>query len=155
MHTLQNALPTVGRTLLGLILVVFGLNGFFHFLPTAALSGSAGAFMGGLAAAGYFFPLLKATEIAVGALLLSGRLVALALVVLAPITINIVAFHALLAPAGSGLALLILATHLYLAWAYRGSFRGVLEVRARPSASEHHERAGLLTTSATTSAQVS
>jgi hypothetical protein len=88
--------------------------------------------MGGLAASGYFFPLLKLTEIAAGLLLLSGRFVPLALTVLAPIIVNIVAFHAFLAPGGIGIALFVLALELYLAWSYRDAFRSVLKSNARP-----------------------
>src|SRR5690606_5513367 len=94
---IQQKLPTVARVLLGLPFVVFGLNGFLQFLPQPALEGDAATYMGGLAAAGYFFPLLKATEIVAGIALLSGRFVPLALTVLAPIVLQIFAFHAFLA----------------------------------------------------------
>jgi len=117
------------RMLLGLIFVVFGLNGFLSFIPMPPPEGAAAAFMGGLAASGYFFPLLKGTEVIVGVLLLSGRFVPLALTVLAPITLNILAFHLLLAPSGLPLALLVMALHLSLAWIYRSAFAGVLQSR--------------------------
>lgn len=130
--TIHRKAPVVARILLGLPLVVFGLNGFLQFLPSPALEGDAATFMGGLAAAGYFFPLLKTTEIVAGLALLSGRFVPLALTVLAPVILHIFAFHALLA-GGVGLPLVMLALGLYLAWAYRGSFAGVLEAKATPS----------------------
>ena len=120
------------RVLLGLVFVVFGLNGFLSFIPMPPPQGTAGMFMAGLAATGYFFPLLKGTEVVVGALLLSGRYVPLALTVLAPITVNIVAMHVFLAPSGLPLALLIVAAQLLLAWSYRRSFAGVLAQRAAP-----------------------
>jgi uncharacterized membrane protein YphA (DoxX/SURF4 family) len=88
------------RMLLGLIFFVFGLNGFFHFIPQPSMSGPPGNVLGALVATGYFFPLLKLTEVAAGALLLSGLLVPLALTVLAPVIVNIVAFHSFLAPSG-------------------------------------------------------
>jgi hypothetical protein len=69
-----------------------------------------------------------------GILLLSNRFVPLALAVLAPIVINIVAFHAFLAPSGLGLAGLVLVLEVFLAWAYRGAYRGVLVARAEPEA---------------------
>lgn len=124
---------TIARTLLGLIFLVFGLNGFLQFLPMPQQPPAAAAFMGGLAAAGYFFPLLKGTEVVVGALLLSGRFVPLALTVLAPITINILAVHVFLSP-GIGMALLITTLHLGLAWAYRDAFRSMLAADAKPAA---------------------
>lgn len=88
----------VSRYILGLIFFVFGLNGFLNFLPMPPLPEQAMAFMGGLAGSGYFFPFLKGTEVLMGALLLSGFAVPFAYVVLAPITINILLFHAILTP---------------------------------------------------------
>lgn len=117
--------PAAARLLLGLIFVVFGLNGFLNFIPIPPHEGNAAAFMGGLAAAGYFFPLLKITEIVVGVALLANRFVPLALVVLAPITVNIVAFHSL-APEGLPMALVIVALHVGSAWNLRAAFRPLL-----------------------------
>jgi uncharacterized membrane protein YphA (DoxX/SURF4 family) len=118
----QSKLQVAARLLLGLIFFVFGLNGFFHFLPQPPAPGPAMAFGGALAATGYMFPLIKGTEVAVGALLLSGRFVPLALTVLAPVVVNIVGFHLFLAPGGLPLALLVLALGLYLAWTERAAY---------------------------------
>ena len=120
------------RILLGLIFFVFGLNGFFHFLPQPPMSGPPAAFGGALLATGYMFPLIKATEVIGGVLLLSGRLVPLALTVLAPVVVNIVAFHLFLAPSGLPLPLVIVALGVFLAWSYRSAFSGVLQVNAAP-----------------------
>ncbi len=117
---------------MGLPLVVFGLNGFLQFLPMPPLEGDAAAFMGGLAATGYFFPLLKGTEVLAGLALLSGRGVPLALTVLAPIVLHIVLYHALVMGGGLVLPLLLLGLGIYLAWVYRDAFRGVLDLRAEP-----------------------
>jgi putative oxidoreductase len=120
------------RILLGLIFFVFGLNGFFHFLPQPPMSGPPADFAGALFATGYMFPLLKTTEVIGGVLLLSGRLVPLALTVLAPVVVNIVAFHLFLAPSGIVLPLVIVALGVFLAWSYRSAFSGVLRVNAVP-----------------------
>src|SRR5690606_1196920 len=98
------------------------------------------AYLGGLAATGYFFPLLKGTEVLVGLALLSGLFVPLALVVLAPITVHIVLYHTVIDPAGAPLALFVLAAHLFLAWAYRDAFRGVLLRKAEPALLPHQPR---------------
>lgn len=124
------------RIVLGLVFFVFGLNGFFHFLPQPPMSGPPAAFGGALLATGYMFPLIKATEVIGGALLLSGRLVPLALTVLAPVVVNIVAFHLFLAPSGIVLPLVIVALGVFLAWSYRSSFSGVLRVNAVPDGAE-------------------
>jgi uncharacterized membrane protein YphA (DoxX/SURF4 family) len=124
------------RILLGLIFFVFGLNGFFHFLPQPPMSGPPAAFAGALFASGYMFPLLKATEVVTGILLLSGRLVPLALTVLAPVVVNIVAFHLFLAPSGLPLPLVVVALGVFLAWSYRSAFAGVLDVNAVPDGAQ-------------------
>ena len=126
----QSAAKTAARLLLGGIFTLFGLNGFFHFLPAPPPEGLAAAFVGGLASSGYFFPLLKGTEVVAGLLLLGNRFVPLALTLLAPIVVNIVAFHAFLAPAGMAMALAITALGIYLAYTERAVFAPLLRARS-------------------------
>ena len=121
---------TAARIVLGLVFFVFGLNGFLHFFSLPPMEGRAGEFFAGLAASGYFFPLLAGTQTIAGAALLVGRFVPLALIVLAPIVVNIVAVHVFLAPSGLPLAVLVLGLESSLAWSYRAAFRPLL--RARP-----------------------
>ena len=112
----------VARLLLGLVFFVFGLNGFLQFLPQPPLPPKALPFITGLASSGYLFPLLKGVEIIAAVLLLTNRSVPLALVMLAPIVVNIAAFHFVLAPGGAGIAVVVLALELFLAWKYRAAF---------------------------------
>jgi hypothetical protein len=129
MNTLNKYLSTAARLFLGLVFAVFGLNFFLHFLPTPAPAPRAATFAGALFASGYFFPLLKTTEVLAGLLLLGKRFVPLTLAVLAPIVINIVGFHMFLAPSGLPLALAVLAAESYLAWSYRAAFLPMLHAR--------------------------
>jgi len=126
-------LPTAARLVLGLTFFVFGLNGFFNFIPRPAEPPpeAALAFIGALLKTGYMFPLIKGVEVVAGVALLSNRFVPLALTVLAPIVVNIVAFHSLLAPAGIAVPLVVLALEIYLAWAHRDVFRPMLAARVR------------------------
>lgn len=117
------------QLLLGVLFVVFGLNGFLNFIPQPPPPEGAMGFLGGLASSGYFFPFLKGTEILVGLALLTGFFAPLALVVLAPITLNILLFHAILAPAGVGLAVLILVLHLAAAYRHKGVYAPLLKAR--------------------------
>lgn len=126
-------LVLAARLLLGLMFFVFGLNGFLHFLPQPPAPPAAAAFAGALLASGYFFPLLKAIEVVCGALLLAGLFVPLALTLLAPIIVNIAAFHLFLAPGNYVIVALVLATEIFLARAYRAAFAPMLAMRARPS----------------------
>ena len=134
MQNLLRHIPTASRVLLGLAFFVFGLNGFLGFLPMPEHPGPSGAFLGALAATGYMFPLIKGTEVVVGLLLLSNRFVPLALTLLAPVMVNIVAFHAAFEPATLGMPLVLLGLQLHLAWSYRKSFAGVLTAKAEPKA---------------------
>ncbi len=121
--------PEAARVLLGLVFFVFGLNGFLHFIPQPPPEGVAATFMGGLAATGYFFPLLKGTEVIGGALLLSNRFVPLALTVLAPVIVNIFAFHAALDPKGLPIAVLVVALEISLAYVNRKAFAPILTAK--------------------------
>ena len=127
------------HVLLGLIFSVFGLNGLLMvvagrgFIPMPELPAEAGAFMGALAATGYFLPVLKIVEIVAGLLLLLRRFVPLALVLLAPVIVQIFLFHAFLEPSGLPLTIILVAIEAYLGfWVYRSSFAGVLA--AKPTA---------------------
>jgi uncharacterized membrane protein YphA (DoxX/SURF4 family) len=138
MNALKDRIPTVARLLLGTIFFVFGLNGFLGFLPQPPVSAPGGAFLGALAATGYMFPLIKGIEVIAGALLLGNRYVPLALTLLAPIVVNIFAFHLFLSP-GLALPTVVLALELYLAFSYRDAFRGVLSAQA-PTAARREAR---------------
>ena len=119
------------RSVLGLIYFVFGLNFFLHFIPTPPSAGEvADAFTGGLFQSGYFFPMLKGLEIVLGALLLIGLFVPLALVVLTPISINILLFHAFLTPGNTLMGIVIVALHVYLVWIYRDYYKPLLVRRS-------------------------
>jgi len=137
MHTLQKLVPTAARLFLGLVFTVFGLNFFLHFLPTPPEPPRALAFAGALFGSGYLFPLLKSIEVGAGLLLLSGLFVPLTLALLAPVIVNIVAFHLFLAPAGLPLPLAILAAEIYLAWTYRAAFAPMLRLRTSLTQATH------------------
>lgn len=128
-------LPTAARYFMGLMFFVFGLNGFLNFMPPPppeTLPADSVAFSEALVKSGYLFQLIKGTEVLVGVLLLANRFVPLALALIAPIVVNIVAFHAFLMPDGMVMTFIVLALEVYLAWAYRESFRGMLVMRATP-----------------------
>jgi uncharacterized membrane protein YphA (DoxX/SURF4 family) len=124
--------PTA-RILMGLVFFVCGLDGFLHFLPQPTEPPSEGAMSLAIALmkSGYLFPLIKGTEVTVGALLLANRLVPLALVLIAPVIVNIFAFHAFLAPSGLVLASVLVALELGLAWTHRSAYRPLFASRAQ------------------------
>ena len=126
----MSKVKTALRLLLGLMFVVFGLNFFLHFIPQPPPSEAAAAFLGALFQTGYFFPFVKITEIVVGILLLANLFVPLALVVLAPITLNILAVHLFLDPAGLPIGIVVAGLNLALGIMYIDSYRGLLKTKA-------------------------
>ena len=85
---------------------------------------AAQAFFGGLAATGYMLPLLFAAQVLGGVLLLVG-MVPLGLLILAPVIVNIVAFHVFLAPEGLPLAIVVAILEFFLAWTHRKAYAPV------------------------------
>jgi len=117
----MHKITITARILLGLIFTVFGLNGFLQFMPMPPMPDAAGAFLGAMAQTGYLFPLLKSLEVLTGLALLANRFVPLALVILAPIAANILAFHTFLTPPNPVAYLIVLAGG-WLAWAHRDAY---------------------------------
>lgn len=114
---MKSKLPLIARVLLGLIFFAAGLVGLLNLAPPPQdLPERLMTFNNGLMASGYFFPFLKAVETLCGLLLVIGVFVPLALVILAPVTLNIFLVHAFLAPEGLPLAIVIGALMIYLAF---------------------------------------
>lgn len=120
----------IARVLLG-GLFTFSSVMFFLVPPAELPPGNAGVFVAGLAAAGYLMPLVKIVELVSGLALLSNRFVPLALVVLAPVTVNIFAVHARLMPEGLPVAIAIIALQLGLAWVHRSAFAALFVAKAK------------------------
>ena len=120
----------VARIVLGLVFLIFGLNGFFNFFPMPPMPERAAAFGMALMQSGYFLPMLKSIEVLSGALLVLGLYAPLGVVMLFPIVINIFLFHFFLAPEGLPMAIGILAVELYLIYSYREAFKGILEAKS-------------------------
>lgn len=123
----MDKLTISARLLLGLIFTVFGINGFFPFIDPPAPPEAGMQFLSALGATGYFFPVLKITEIAVGISLLTDRFTALALVILAPISIQIFLYHLNLDPSGLALPILILILHIFLASRWKEKYSKLLK----------------------------
>jgi len=102
----MKTMSAIARYLASLIFLVFGLNGFLHFIPFPPPAGVAGQFMGALFAS-HYLTLIFGLEVIAALLLLVNRFVPLALAILAPVIVNILAFHALMAPSGLPLALFV------------------------------------------------
>jgi len=118
----------IARFFLGLIFLVFGLNGFLHFIPMPPPAGTAGQFMGALFISNYLV-VVFVLQIVTAILLLINRYVPLALTLLAPIIVNILLFHTLMAPAGLPLAIVVTVLWIVVFLSVRTAFAGLFQQR--------------------------
>ena len=118
----------IARFLLGLIFLVFGLNGFLHFIPMPPPTGLAGQFMGALFVSHYLI-VVFALQVIGAVLLLINRYVPLALTILAAVIFNILLFHLLMAPSGLPLAILAMVLWVLAFVNVRSAFGGLVQQR--------------------------
>jgi len=119
------------RYLAGFIFFVMGLNGFLHFIPFPPPPGIAGEFMGALYVSHYLW-VIFAFQVVAGALLLANRYVPLAVALLAPVIVNILTFHALVAPSGLPLAFFVAVLWAVIFVEVRPAFSGLFQSRWLP-----------------------
>jgi uncharacterized membrane protein YphA (DoxX/SURF4 family) len=119
---------SIARFILGVIFVVFGLNGFLNFIPMPPPTGIAGQFAGALFLSHYLIVILLIQVIA-GILLIANRFVPLALTLLGPIVVNIFLYHAFMDSSGLPRAALVIILWLLVAYSVRSAFVGVLQQR--------------------------
>lgn len=128
----MNKIPSIiARIVLGFPLVVFGLNGFLGLIPVPKMTPEGEAFLRALVDSGYMLPFWKGTEVICGLAILSGLYLPLALVVITPVMLNIIAFHLWLDPnpGTTGLVVLMSAALVYLAAKNWRVYRPMLAMR--------------------------
>jgi putative oxidoreductase len=118
----------LARLLLGFVFLVFGLNGFLHFIPMPPPAGLAGQFMG-VVFSSHYWVLIFAVQAMGGLLLLVNRYVPLALVLLGPVIVNILNFHIFMAPEGLPLAVIVTALWLVVAFRNKRHLAGIMVPR--------------------------
>ena len=133
----MNILTNISRFLLGFIFLVFGLNGFLHFIPMPPPSGVAGQFLGSMFVTKYLL-FVFAIQLIGGVLLLINRYVPLALTILGPIIVNILLFHSLMNPEGLGLALFVTILWAAVFASVRSAFAGIFEARVETKTGPEH-----------------
>jgi uncharacterized membrane protein YphA (DoxX/SURF4 family) len=119
----------IARYLLGLMFTVFGLNGFLHFIPMQPMPvGPATQFMQAMSESHYLVAVF-AVQLACGILFLVGWFVPLAVVCIAPVIVNILLFHATMAPAGLPPGVVAAALWVVVALRCRAALAGILRPR--------------------------
>lgn len=120
------------RTLMGLMFLFASITFFlfyFNLTPPPPMEGPVKTFSEGLAASVYFFPLLKVTELLCGLAFISGRYVALACIVIAPIIVNILFVHIFLDRQGLPIAIAIFLGNIFLAYANWEKYKPILAAK--------------------------
>ena len=118
----------IARNLLGLMFVVFGLNGFLHFLKPPPSTGLAQQFGMALGMAHYWEPVF-ALQLLGGLILLSNRYVPLGLVLLGPVIVNILLYHILMDPKGIPPGLVAFLLWLVVFYSVRSAFAGIFAAK--------------------------
>ncbi len=118
---------TIARLLMALGFLTFGLNGFFHFLPQPPLPPGLLADFSRVTTESNFLIPAFAVQIVAGLLFLVNRYVILALLIIAPVIVNILIFHILLMPAGLGPGVLVALLWLIVASRYRSFFMSIFQ----------------------------
>jgi hypothetical protein len=118
----------VARLLLGLVFLVFGLNGFLHFIKAPMPTGIAGQFVAAIFASGYWV-VIFGVQVICGALFLLNRFVPLALVLIGPVIVNILATHALMGAPGLPMAIVVAILWAFLAIRNKQHLAGIFVQR--------------------------
>src|SRR5258706_9234155 len=123
---------TIARYLLALIFIVFGLNGFLHFLPMKPPSSDLAMQFFTVMSASHYLVVVFALQLMAGGLFLFPRTVPLALIIAGPLIVNILLFHGLIDPGGIAPGLVGTILWLVIYWQFRAAFYGVLFTETAP-----------------------
>jgi uncharacterized membrane protein YphA (DoxX/SURF4 family) len=115
------------RILLGLFILVFGLDKFLHFVPmdNSAMSEAAMGYMGGLASTKTTY-LIGAVEVLAGLSFLFNKYGALMALILMSVSVNAVLFHATLEPATIAGALILIVLNVIMLIGYKDKYKDLL-----------------------------
>jgi putative oxidoreductase len=119
----------ISRYLLALTFMVFGLNGFFHFIPAPPPANPLALQFFVAVSASHFAAFFFALQVLGGLLLFSGFFVPLALTILAGELYNILAFHLTMSPETIAPALVSCVLWVVVFLQYRRSFNGIFEAK--------------------------
>jgi len=111
----------IARLLLGLVFLVIGLNGFHPFIPAPPPPVIALQWITAMITSHYMW-FTSGVQVITGLMLLTNRYVPLAIVTLAAVLANILAYHLTMQIATIPLALVTLLLWFVVAWPYRAYF---------------------------------
>lgn len=114
------------RILLGIILIAFGINKIYAFIPLPQPSPQAANFMESLADTGYILTVVAIFEIIIGLLLLLRLWVPFVLLLLVPLSLNILLFHIFMDIPAIGTAILVVILNGILLYKHRLKYKPLL-----------------------------
>jgi uncharacterized membrane protein YphA (DoxX/SURF4 family) len=109
--------------LLGLILIVFGANKIYSFIPLPQPPEAAADFLASLADTGYILTLVAIFEIIIGLLLICRLWVPFVLLLLVPLSVNVLLFHLFLDIPAIGTAILVVVLNGILLYKHRQKYK--------------------------------
>jgi putative oxidoreductase len=124
---MYSTFTTILRIILGIGLLVFGLNKFFNYIQMFEMPTAAANFMESLETTGYAFYLVAILEVAVALMLLLKKWVPFALILLAPLSINILLFHIFLDVSDIAVAIVIFSLNVLLMYKYWKAYRPLFQ----------------------------
>ncbi len=124
---MNSTFTTIVRLVLALILILFGTNKFFGFIPMFEMPPAGANFIESLNTSGYVLYVVGVLEIIIGLLLLLKKWVPFALILLAPITFNILLFHLFLDVSDIWVAIVIVALNTILIYKYWKAYRPLFQ----------------------------
>lgn len=104
------------RILMGILFICGSIVVLFNLVPQPQLNGDVKIFMDGMVASRYLMPLLKITELLCGIAFLTGYFVPLALIVIAPVVVNIFFFQLFLDIASLPIGIFLVISNIFLAY---------------------------------------
>ena len=114
------------RIILGIVLLVFGLNKFLNFLPPPEMSAEAGTFFGAIMST-KTFTLVAIVEIVSGLSFIINKYGALMAIILMSISVNIILFHLALNPEGIGPGALVFILNIIVLFGYKNKYKELLK----------------------------
>ena len=126
---------TIARYLIAFVFIVFGLNGFLHFIPQPPPPSEMAQQYFTVMVASHYLMFVFALQLIAGVLFLFRRTVPLALTIAGPIIVNILLFHALMDPGGIVPGLVVTVLWLVVYWQFHAAFYGIFFTEAQPDRS--------------------
>ncbi len=119
----MNILILIIRILLGLLLIVFGSNKFIDFMPAIEFANPDAGVLFGALAGSYIMKTVGLIEVIAGLLLVINKAIPFALVILAPVSINIILFHLTLDPANIAPGAFVFLLNTFFIYKYWDTYK--------------------------------